>query len=204
MIKNIIFDFGDVFINLDKPATERNLATLGVTQITQNMLHIAQLYEMGLLSTEAFVRRSVQDLKIPSDEQFVDIWNAILLDFPTHRFDFVKKLAASKKYRLFLLSNTNKLHINWVKDNWGMEVYNSFKALFEQFYLSYEISLRKPNFDIFEFLLQENNLLAEQTLFIDDTPQNTKTAEQLGMKTWTIDPMRDDVVNLFNLEVFSV
>ena len=202
MIKNIIFDFGDVFINLDKEATFVALAKLGVGEITDEMLAIAKQYEVGATSTEAFVNFFQKEFSIAND-QLVDAWNAILLDFPIHRLVFLKELARSKKYRLFLLSNTNELHISWIQNDWGMNLYSEFKNCFEQFYLSHEINLRKPNADIYEFVLEENQLRAEETFFVDDTLENTSTAEKLGIKVWNINPEKEDVTTLLTKNEFN-
>ena len=128
--------------------------------------------------------------------------NAILLDFPLHRLEFLKELNASKKYRLFLLSNTNELHISWIQNDWGIELYNEFKRCFEQFYLSHEIQMRKPNSNIFEFVLNENNLQAKETIFIDDTQENTDAAKELGIHVWNNNPLTEDVIELLNRKEF--
>ena len=203
MIKNIIFDFGDVFINLDKAATESKLYKLGVKQVTQELIHFAQLYEMGLFSTDQFTEKFLNLFPTISIEEFKNAWNSILLDTPKNRLDFIKELSASKKYRLFLLSNTNEMHISWIQNNWGLKTYNEFKDCFEQFYLSHEIQLRKPNFDIYEFVLEENNLKSEETFFIDDTQQNTDTAKELGIQVWNINPVKEDVVDLLSQKEFN-
>jgi len=202
MIKNIIFDFGDIFINLDKEATYKELAKLGVTAVSQDMMETYFKYEMGLLSTEAFVGFYKDKFPNITKEELVHAWNAILLDFPTHRLTFLKELAASKKYRLFLLSNTNDLHISWIQNDWGAPLYNEFKSCFEQFYLSHEIHFRKPNKDIYEFVLTENNLKPEETFFIDDTKENTDSAQSLGIKVWNLIPGEDDVVDLLSNKFF--
>ncbi|CAL2103139.1 Haloacid dehalogenase [Tenacibaculum sp. 190130A14a] len=201
MIKNIIFDYGDVFINLDKQATYKELAKLGVTEVTDEMMQQYYQYEMGLISTDEFVGFFHDKFQI-SKENLIDAWNAILLDFPLRRLAFIKELATSKKYRLFLLSNTNELHISWIQNDWGMELYNEFKSCFEQFYLSHEIKMRKPNADIFEFVLNENNLEASETIFIDDTAENTAAASELGIHVWNNDPEKEDVVNLLSRKEF--
>ena len=133
----------------------------------------------------------------------MNAWNAILLDFPTHRLTFLKELAKSKQYRLFLLSNTNDMHISWIQENWGSTLYLEFKNCFEEFYLSHEIHFRKPNADIYEFVLQENNLIADETFFIDDTEENTRAAEKLGIKTWNLQPGKEDIIDLFIKKEFK-
>ena len=202
MIKNIVFDFGDVFINLDKEATFVALAKLGVEEITDEMLTIAKKYEVGAIPTEAFVSFFQKEFSIAND-QLIDAWNAILLEFPKRRLQFLKDLAASKKYRLFLLSNTNELHISWIQEDWGLSLYNEFKSCFEHFYLSHEIRLRKPNADIYEYVLKENNLVAAETYFVDDTEENTVAAEKLGIKVWNIIPVKEDVSTLLTRKVFN-
>ncbi|MDT7833010.1 HAD family phosphatase [Flavobacteriaceae bacterium S356] len=196
MIKNIVFDYGDVFINLDKKATAEELAKLGVTEFTDEMRDLCFEYEMGMISTDAFVQTVTKMYPQISREEFIDAWNAILKDFPLHRLEFLKELAASKKYRLFLLSNTNDLHISWIKKDWGEGLYTEFMSYFEKFYLSHEINLRKPDKDIYEFVLRENNLVASETIFIDDTKENTDAAKELGKNVWHIDPETEDIVNL--------
>ncbi len=203
MIKNIIFDFGDVFINLDKQATYVALAKLGVTEISDSMMKVYFDYEMGLITTQEFVNYFHEEFKIEKDA-LIDAWNAILLDFPLHRLKFLKELAASNKYRLFLLSNTNDLHISWIQNDWGDALYNEFKSCYEQFYLSHEINLRKPNTNIYQFVLDENNLVPEETFFIDDTKENTDAANTLGIKVWNIIPGEEDVVDLLSRPEFTL
>ena len=119
----------------------------------------------------------------------------MLKDFPKHRLEFLQQLKNDSKYKLILLSNTNELHINWVKEN--VVFFEAFKNCFDAFYLSHEINLRKPNNDIFEFVLEENTIEAKNCLFIDDNEANCKTAVTLGIKTWHLNPENEDVVNLF-------
>lgn len=195
MIKNIIFDFGDIFINLDKKQFAAALEKLGISQKDSNLIPILNNYEMGLISTEEFLTYFEEKLQI-SKENLKEAWNSILLDFPKKRLEFIKNLAKEKKYRLFLLSNTNDLHISWIQNNWGMDLYTEFKNCFEKFYLTHEINLRKPNKDIYKFVLNENNLVAEETLFIDDTKENTEAAKTLGIQVWNLIPGQEDVVNL--------
>jgi len=196
MIKNIIFDFGDIFINLDKQATYKEMAKLGVTKISDEMIAVYHEYEKGLMATDEFITFYHDKFGIKK-EDLVFAWNAILLDFPKKRLDFLKDLARSKRYRLFLLSNTNDLHIKWVQNSLGEEFCNEFKNSFEQFYLSHEINFRKPDSEIYEFVLKENNLLADETLFVDDLKENTDSASKLGIHVWNLIPEKEDVTELF-------
>ena len=196
MIKNIIFDFGDFFINLDKKATHRELEKLGVSVISDEMMLVVQQYEKGLISSQDFINFFSSKFSVSSSD-LVFAWNSILLDFPLTRLAFLKEISNSKKYRLFLLSNTNYLHISWVQENWGLKLYNEFKKCFEKFYLSYEINLSKPSSEIYEFVLIENNLNAQETLFVDDLKENTAAANRLGIHTWNLIPGQEDITQLF-------
>jgi putative hydrolase of the HAD superfamily len=197
MIKNIIFDYGDIFINLDKPATKRELLKLGIEEFTPEMMAQNQAYEKGLISTETFVDFYHEQFPQASKQELIAAWNAILKDFPKHRLEFIQRLAQENKYRLFILSNTNDLHISWIQEDWGMTLYHEFKDCFEQFYLSHEIHLRKPDVEIYEFVLNENDLKAEETIFIDDTAENTDAAATLGIHVWNLMLGKDDIVDLF-------
>ena len=195
MIKNIVFDFGDIFINLDKKLFAEELQKIHISQESEEMLPILQQYEMGLVSTDKFLTFFEERLSV-SQDKLKRAWNSILLDFPKERLRFIQNLSESKKYRLFLLSNTNDIHISWIQKNWGMEQYNAFKICFEQFYLSHEINLRKPNNNIYEFVLTTNKLAPKETLFIDDTKENTDAAKALGIHIWNLKPGKEDVLEL--------
>lgn len=195
-IKTLIFDFGDVFINLDKQGSMQhaldlfNLEMFGADMIETNIL-----YEVGKISTSDFIEFYKTKFPKVNEANLIDAWNCIIKDFPEHRLEFIKKLAQQKEYKLILLSNTNDMHIDYVKET--VPFFNEFKACFDVFYLSQEIHYRKPNTDIFEFVLKENNLNANECLFIDDTKDNTDTADKMGFYTWNIDETKEDVVTLF-------
>ena len=203
MIKNIVFDFGDVFINLDKEATFKKLKELGVKEFTIELLELAKQYEMGMITTQEFVNTFKNYFPSISETDFKNAWNSMLLDFPLYRLSFLKSLANSKKYRIFLLSNTNDLHISWIQKTWGRKLFSEFKNCFEKFYLSHEIHLRKPNKNIYEFVIESNKLTPEETFFVDDTEENTVVANKLGIKTWQLNPNSEDVVDLFSKKEFN-
>ncbi|WP_299432567.1 HAD family phosphatase [uncultured Maribacter sp.] len=196
MIKNIIFDFGDIFINLDKEAVFKELTKYGFTSLTPELDSLAKEYEQGLLSSKDFTATLITIFPEANESKIKEAWNSILLDFPLYRLDFLEQLAQEKNYRLFLLSNTNALHISHVIKTMGETNYNRFKNCFEKFYLSHEIQLRKPNATIYEFVLEQNNLKAEETFFIDDTKENTDAAEKLGITCWNLLVGFDDIINL--------
>ncbi|TSE09501.1 HAD family hydrolase [Aquimarina algiphila] len=197
MIKTIIFDFGDVFINLDKPAIQKELSLLGKISPPQ-IQEINIAYETGKLSTSECVNAFQTILTNATKKEIINAWNAILLDFPEHRLQFIRNLSISKKYTLILLSNTNELHIDWIKEH--VSFYNIFKSCFNFFYLSHEIGLRKPDTSIFEFVLEQHQLNPLETLFIDDTKENTDSAKKLGIHVWNNNPKTEDITNLFTIK----
>ncbi|NAS30905.1 HAD-IA family hydrolase [Flavobacteriaceae bacterium R38] len=201
MIQNIIFDFGDIFIDLDKSATLKAMQEFGLHQVTDEMTEVNKKYEKGLISTPDFISYYKGKFPDASEKNLSDAWNAIILDFPEHRLDFIENLAKKNEFRLFLLSNTNELHIERVIERMNINRYNQFKNCFEKFYLSYEINLRKPDLEIYNHVIDQNNLSVENTLFIDDTKENTEAAAVLGMKTWNLIPGADDITQLFNNKI---
>ena len=199
MIKTLIFDFGDVFINLDKSGAMQNALDLfGLKNFDADMIAINIKYEIGQISTSEFIHFYKSKFPKLNEEEIINAWNSIIKDFPEYRLDFIKKIAVQKKYKLILLSNTNDMHINFIKKQ--VSFYENFRACFDTFYLSQEINLRKPNTDIFDFVLKENNLNPKECLFIDDTKENTTAAETLGINVWNIDETLEDVINLFEIK----
>ena len=193
MIKNIIFDFGDVFINLDKSATLQALFKAGYKEIPEGLIPLANFYEKGLLNTPSFLEAVSGFLPNSTKEEIIEAWNAIILDFPEKRFQFLQKLANERKYRLFLLSNTNELHILKVIAQMGIKNYESFKVCFEGFYLSHCIGMRKPDPEIFNMFLTKHGLRANETLFVDDTLEHILSAKRLGFQTWHLIVGKEDV-----------
>ena len=198
MIKNIIFDFGDIFIDLDKLATPNELLKLGLKAPIKEINKVNEAFEVGDISTESFIQQYKEWLPNAHDHEIVNAWNAIIKEFPVKRLEFLQKLQEESNYRIFLLSNTNDLHIDIIKEQ--VSFFEDFKDCFDQFYLSQEIGFRKPNTDIYEFVLDMNNLKPEETLFIDDTKDNTDTAAKLGIHTWNLIPGKEDITELFTIK----
>lgn len=197
MIKNIIFDFGDVFIDLDKKAPISFFSRFDIMEFDDTMHQWNMDYEKGKLSTTAFMDRYLEKFPRLNPISFTTAWNSMIQYFPQSRLDWILELSQNKKYRLFLISNTNPLHIEKVIKNMGESRYIQFKAAFEKFYLSYELHMRKPDVTIFKYIMEQNNLKARETLFVDDVASNTSAAESLGMKTWNIKPGKEEVTDLF-------
>lgn len=196
MIDSIIFDFGDVFINLDKEATFRELQKLGVQEIPVALYEKLDSYEKGLISTPDFVGYAMDILPGLEEKALIQAWNAILLDLPQTRIDFLKALKKNKHYRCFLLSNTNELHIQSCFQELGSELMEDFFRTFDKVYLSHEINMSKPDPEVFRKVIIENALVPEHTLFVDDTFEHIESAKTVGLKTWHLQVGTDDITQL--------
>lgn len=192
--KHYIFDFGDVFINLDKQATTKELLKLGMTNFTPEMIEENYKYEKGLITTEEFLNFYKENFTNSSKEELKNAWNKIILDFPLYRLEFIEEF--SKHNDCYLLSNINDMHLTFIQNQLGEEFYNRFLACFTKHYYSHEIHLRKPDNNIFEFLCKDSNLNPEECFFIDDTLENIEAARNLHIKSWHLIPDKHEIINL--------
>lgn len=199
MIDTIIFDFGDIFINLDKEATPAALKKLGLKEWNSSLDAMNLDFEKGKISEMEFILGLQNYIPNASILEIREAWNAILLDFPLYRLEFLQML--SQKYRLFLLSNTDSIHIDRFQHKTGITFYRDFYKCFEKVYFSYELGMRKPDSAIFEFVIKEHNLSPKNTLFIDDNPENIESAQNLGLQTWHLQKGEEDVIDLFEKKI---
>lgn len=207
-IKNIIFDLGDVIIPINPPLTALAFARLtGLTmeqvQILFREHQVFQQYETGLVDDKGFRDhlRQILNNKEWADEVIDEAWNTLLLEFPIERLERIQELRG--KYRLFLLSNTSAIHIKEVnrklKELTGIPQLNE---LFEKVYYSYEIKIMKPSPDIYQYVLNDAGLVAEETIFLDDNADNIRSAAELGIQAVHVQPpltildyLRDEPTN---------
>jgi FMN phosphatase YigB (HAD superfamily) len=189
-IKNIIFDYGNVIFNIDFTQVQQAWKALGINNANDFYGHRQQdpvfnLLERGEISNADF-RNRIRELTNKAeltDQQIDTAWNAIFVGIPAGNHELLLNLKG--KYRTFLLSNINAIHEAYVnqhlKSEYGIESNDQF---FEKVYYSHHVGKRKPEPEIFEQVLQENNLNPAETLFIDDSPQHLETAKQLGIQTF--------------------
>lgn len=199
-IKNIIFDLGGVIINLDIPKTisEFNKLSDKPFESIYNQLKQSPIFDQfdkGEITETFFfneLKKSLDDSI--SDEKLVFAWNAMLLDFPKQRLELLLKLKTN--YRLFLLSNTNETHITqFENDLYSQHQYKKLEPFFEKVYYSCRIGMRKPDVEIFDFVLTQNNLNPLETIFIDDSPQHIEGANKIGIKSYLLGK-DEEVINL--------
>ena len=186
-IKNIIFDLGGVILNLDNQRTEDAFTAMGVKHFREYFGHghaasFFRDYEVGAISDRQFIDaiKELTGLSL-SDENVITAWNALLLDFPPERIQLLKELG--KRYRIFLFSNTNALHLTALrkiyKDHFSEEELDDH---FERTYYSHLLGMRKPDKPSYEHILLENQLKGAETLFVDDALINIEGAEAAGLK----------------------
>ena len=194
MIQNIIFDFGDVFINLNKPKLEKKLQKIGLKEWNEDLKNLNEGYEIGLYRESEFFL-GIQKY-IPETELYLirRAWNSVIGNFPMSRLEFLEKITPN--YKLFLISNTDSTHIDVVERELEKEFYNRFINCFEKVYFSHEVGMRKPDEGIYNLVIKENNLDPSTTLFVDDNLENIETAIKFGLKTWHLQVGKEDVIEL--------
>ncbi len=201
-INNIIFDLGGVLLNINYQITINGFNKLGVKDFDRFYNQAAQmklfdLFDKGEISPQGFRDELKRISGLPlSDGQIDRAWNAMLLDFPEKHTGLLK--GVRNNYRTFLLSNTNAIHYPVFMDYLRQQQINGFDTLFEKCYLSYEVGMRKPDSVIFEHVIKDSNLDANETLFIDDSIQHVKGACNAGLHAVHLDPDKMEVSDLFS------
>lgn len=196
MINTIIFDFGDVFINLRKEHSLEEFKKLGLHGPNADLLEHNDLFEKGKINELQFINCFLKYIPEASIEEITKAWNSVIGDFPLERLEFLQML--STKYRLFLLTNTDAIHIDRFEHKVGMSFYTDFYRCFEKVYYSYEMGMRKPEPEIFHTIMRKHDLSPKRTLFVDDKKDNTDIAESLGLHVWNLKVGEEDVVDLFD------
>ena len=199
MIDTIIFDFGDIFINLDKQATVDGLKKLGLSSWNEDLDRLNISFEKGQISRDNFLLGIQKHIPNATIEDILAAWNAVLLDFPLPRLEFLQLL--SQKYRLFLLSNTDAIHIDHFEQREGASFYGDFYQCFEKIYFSYEMGMRKPDAEIYHALIRQHELSPKRTLFVDDKKDNTEAAKALGLHVWNLQVGQEDVIELLDKKI---
>ena len=184
-IKNIVFDLGGVLIDLDFKSAINGLQKAGFTNVKEQLQAfdregIFQKFELGEISADEF-RASIRENSNVSltDEEVDSLWNLMLLEIPREKLELILDLRS--KYMVYLLSNTNSIHWDYVCKN--AFNYRGFRVndYFEETFLSFEMHLAKPDKAIYKKMLNDANLLPEETLFIDDSEANCKAAAEVGI-----------------------
>ncbi len=184
------FDLGVVLINLDFEKTAQ-LFLAKVPHLDREVFlgkeaqhSLYNGYEIGKLSTAEIVRNfNAHHQTELSVEYFTEAWNAMILQFPREKIELLQRLKSSGK-KLFLLSNINELHAHAAEARFlELGLPFSFHSLFDKVYYSHLVGMRKPEPEIFQLILNENNLKPEAVIFVDDSLQHIRSARKLGIRS---------------------
>ncbi len=202
MVNAIIFDFGDIFINKDKEARDRALASLGLREWTMAHEELERRMETGKIDAEGFLKTLQNDIPNATLKEIKAAWNKGIKDFPLYRLEFLQNLAEG--YRLFLLSNTDPIHIEKFERDVEASFYSDFYQCFEKVYFSHEIGVRKPDVEAFNYVINKHDIQPKRTLVVDDKKFNTDAAAELGFQVWNLKVGEEDVVDLFEKKVINL
>ncbi len=190
-IKNIIFDLGGVILDIEPQKAVDEFSRIGVKNLGETYHALEQHQVFEKFETGAITRKEFFDQlrglagSQLIDKEIKDAWNSMIIDLRAEKIEMLEQLA--KKFRLFLLSNTNEIHLEHysalLHDKFGLP---HFGHIFEKAYYSHLMDCRKPDVQIFKQILDENSLGAKESLFIDDSETNTRAAEKVGLKSFHV------------------
>ena len=193
-IKAMIFDLGGVIYNINYQKTIKKFMAIGLDKkiYKYSQKHQSEIFnqlEIGAITSEDFLQDLKKNSTSKSISKIKNAWNSMLLDLPKERVKLLKRI--KNKMPLFLLSNTNAIHIKEIKNKIGEKRYADFYNIFNKVYFSHEIKKRKPDEDAFKLILKENNLSAKNVIFIDDSIQHINAAKTIGIKTIFLEKNQD-------------
>lgn len=207
-IKNIIFDLGGVILNLDYKRTIDEFNRLSnkpfetiFTQLQQSP--VFDQFDKGTISQSDFFDKLKSSLNTEiTTEEMMYAWNAMLLDFPLDRLELLQQLKSG--YRLFLLSNTNETHVRELESHlYQQHGYKNLEPFFEKVHYSCRMGMRKPDKEIFEFVLKDNKLNKNETIFIDDSPQHVQGAMNTGIQSYFLTKGKDIIELITELKLLT-
>ncbi len=192
MIKNIIFDLGGVLLNLDYPRCLASFEKLGFKGV-ENFLSkyhpsgIFRSLEIGEINEDEFVSSLNNAFQVTkSKEEILTAWGRFLVDVPHKRLELLAEL--KNRYKLFLLSNTSAPHANIFEKKFQFENgFDSIQDFFDGIYYSFNVGISKPHSKAYNAVLEGSGLIADETLFIDDSEINTLAANELGIHSIVVD-----------------
>ena len=203
-ISTLIFDFGGVLIDLDMNQSILNFKKLGVENVENYLSNFGQSgffmqLEKGKISTEEF-RSEIRKMTTNTitDKEIDDAWNAFLVRIPSEKLDIVYQLR--KKFRVIMLSNTNAIHFPYAERTFFSYKNRGIDEYFDKCYRSYDMKMAKPDAEIFEAILSQEQVAANQCLLLDDGPKNIEQAQKLGFQTYFVDPKEDLSFLLTNID----
>ncbi len=188
-IKNLILDLGGVVLDVDYHKMVDTFKSYNIPDFDKHFTQAQQAdiidrFEEGKCTIEEF-RNGIRDLVGVNltDKQIDDAWFSMILELPEERIQLIGLLKL--KYNIYLFSNTNELHIEMLKKKYEEQFgFDIFTFLFNKSYFSNEIKMRKPHPESFQWILDDAGIKAEETLFIEDSPQHIEGAKKVGLNTY--------------------
>jgi putative hydrolase of the HAD superfamily len=182
-IKCIILDLGDVLIELDFSRFFKDVITPSPlnkpqTPIMLEFFRQSDTYHQGKISDEEFYKQACEILEVCSldQKQFYSSFNSILNDINLDMVELIKKIKSSNDLMVICMSNINSSHWKYLKkQKWDIW------ELFDEFILSHEIHMTKPDPKVFQLALEKAGCKPEEALFIDDGMNNVRSAQELGI-----------------------
>lgn len=188
-VKNLIFDLGGVILDLSVDHTLQAFSKISglskekVREVFHNSPGFNE-YEKGKMDDNAFRQylKRIYNINV-TDHEIDRCWNAMLLGLPLVKLKLLQKL--QEKFKVYLLSNTNDIHLSYINKVMlpGVTGETSLDIYFHKAYYSHQMLMRKPDAEIFEYVLKENDLVPAETLFLDDNALNVAGAKSVGIQT---------------------
>lgn len=194
-IKTVMFDFGGVLVDLDQSKCVEAFVKLGVNNIMDYISKYVQngLFldlEKGNVTNEEFHDRLRRECGInATDEEINAAWCDFLIEIPTYKLQFIRELR--KRKRVIMLSNTNAIHF----DNWALDEFkkdgHDIDYYFDHCYLSYKMHCAKPEEEIFDRVIENEENEPGEILFIDDGEKNVEMARRKGFNAILVKEKED-------------
>lgn len=195
MIRDLVFDFGGVVVDLDYEGALDAFRRLGVRDAEHWLDKYRQRgifldLERGRISADEFLEGLAElcGRKVSYDDA-QRAWCAFVRDVPRKRLEALRRLG--KEHRLFLLSNTNPFLMEWARSPRFTSEGEPLDAFFDKLFLSYEMRVVKPDREIFLDMILDAGLDPAYTLFVDDGRENVEAAAALGFPTYQPHPGED-------------
>jgi FMN phosphatase YigB (HAD superfamily) len=190
--KNLIFDLGNVLYDIDFVKMYKAFDDLGIPNFENHFTlnKSDQIFfdlEKGLINEDQFCEgfNKLYSLNLAKG-QIIGAWNALLVGYRKDSIEWVR--ANNGRYATFLYSNTNQIHYDHFIPQFAQEIGGNFENLFKTPYFSHKMGQRKPDPASFQFILDQEGLLAEETLFIDDNEPNVIAAASIGLQVLYLQP----------------
>ena len=188
MIKNIVFDFGGVIVDIDRDKAVQAFIKLGLADADTRLdkyhqTGIFQELEEGKLSADEF-RKQLGNLcgRSLTMEETKQAWLGFFNEVNLNKLDYILELR--KSYHVYILSNTNPFVMSWACSPDFSSKKKPLNDYCDKLYLSYQVGHTKPAPEIFEFMVNDCNIIPSETLFVDDGASNIHIGKELGFETF--------------------